>query len=87
MRQEALDLVLLDMVMEDGFDGLDTYRVIHVRWPRLACIIASGYSESDRVKEAIRLEAFGLLKKPYSKRELAFSVRRALDHDPSESLP
>jgi PAS domain S-box-containing protein len=87
LHQQQVDLVLLDMVMEDGFDGLDTYRVIHVRWPRLACIIASGYSESDRVKEAIRLEAFGLLKKPYSKRELAFSVRRALDHDPSESLP
>ncbi len=87
LHQQQVDLVLLDMVMEDGFDGLDTYRVIHVRWPRLACIIASGYSESDRVKEAIRLEAFGLLKKPYSKRELAFSVRRALDHDPSQSLP
>jgi PAS domain S-box-containing protein len=87
LHQEEVDLVLLDMMMADGFDGLDTYRVIHVRWPQIPCLIASGFSESDRVKESIRLGACGFLPKPYPKRELAFAVRRALDGESDDKRP
>jgi DNA-binding NarL/FixJ family response regulator len=79
MQQAKVDFVLLDMMIEDGFDGLDTYEIIREHWPDVVTLIASGYSESDRVKQAIELGAAGFMRKPYSKRDLATAVRSALD--------
>ncbi len=60
------DLVLLDMLMEPGMDGLDVYRGILRFKPDLKVIIVSGYAENERIKEAITLGVAGFLSKPYS---------------------
>ena len=52
-----VDLLVLDMIMEPGMDGLETYREILKIRPGQKSIIASGYSESVRVKEALQLGA------------------------------
>jgi two-component system cell cycle sensor histidine kinase/response regulator CckA len=67
------------MIMEPGMDGLDTYRRIIEFRPGQKAIIASGYSETDRVKEAQRLGAGTYLKKPYTVEMVAVAVRRELD--------
>jgi DNA-binding NarL/FixJ family response regulator len=67
------------MVMEEGFACLDTYRVVHERWPHIACVIASGFSESDRAREARALGAEAFIKKPYTLDQLALAARKALD--------
>ncbi len=67
------------MVMEEGFDGLDTYRVVHEPWPNIACVIASGFSESDRAREARAFGAEAFIKKPYTLDQLALAARKALD--------
>jgi len=74
-----VDLVLLDMVIEEGCDGLDAYREALTYAPGLPCIIVSGFSETDRVKEAMELGAGQYLQKPYTLSELASTVRRELD--------
>ena len=51
------------MIMEPGMDGLDTYRKILELRPGQKAIIASGYSETDRFKEAPRLGAGTYMKK------------------------
>ncbi|MFO1490140.1 MAG: response regulator [Kiritimatiellia bacterium] len=79
LEQWPADLILLDMVMEEGFDGLDTYRVVHERWPHIACVIASGFSESDRAREARARGAEAFIKKPYTLDQLAHAARKALD--------
>lgn len=79
LELHSADLILLDMVMEEGFDGLDTYRVVHERWPHIACVIASGFSESDRAREARALGAEAFIKKPYTLDQLALAARKALD--------
>ena len=66
------------MIMEPGMDGLDTYRKILELRPGQKAIIASGYSETERVKEAQRLGAGTYLKKTYTV-EAAAAVRRELD--------
>jgi DNA-binding NtrC family response regulator len=59
-------------------DGLDTYRqVLNIR-PGQKAIIASGYSETDRVKEAKRLGARQYLKKPYTIEKIGMAVKTAL---------
>lgn len=72
-------LVLLDMVMEDDFDGLDTYRVIARLCPDQRCMLISGFSDGDRVREAQRLGAGSFLQKPFSVRQLARKVRGEID--------
>jgi DNA-binding NtrC family response regulator len=67
------------MIMEDDFDGLDTYRqVVQVR-PGQKAVIASGYSETGRVKEAQRLGAGHFVRKPYTLNRLGRAVRSELD--------
>lgn len=77
-RRQA-DLVVLDMIMEPGMDGLDTYRQILARRPNQKIIIASGYSESVRVREALQLGAGAYVKKPYLLEAFGRAVRDELD--------
>ena len=54
MKSRSADLLILDMIMDPGIDGLETYKRILGYHPRQKAIIASGYSETRRVKEAQR---------------------------------
>ncbi|MBW1922968.1 MAG: response regulator [Deltaproteobacteria bacterium] len=74
LESRTVDLVILDMIMEPGMDGLETLRRILKSNPEQRAIIASGFSETDRVKEARRLGARAYLKKPYSLEGIARAV-------------
>ena len=73
------DLLLLDMIMGSGMDGLDTYQRIKEINPDQKAIIVSGFSESDRVKKALALGAGAYVPKPYVMEQIAIAVRRELD--------
>ncbi|MFY9399693.1 MAG: response regulator [Desulfomonilia bacterium] len=79
IRNSRADLVLLDMIMEPGIGGLETYREILKINPKQKAIIVSGFSESDRVKSALKLGAGSYVKKPYHMRDIARAVRSELD--------
>lgn len=78
------DLVVLDMILGRGMDGLDTYRrILEIKGAQKA-IIASGFTETERVRSAFELGVGRYLHKPYSIDELARAVRCELDRkDPS----
>ena len=78
VRQEQVDLLVLDMIMEPGIDGLETYRRILEIHPDQQAVITSGFSESDRVQEARRLGAGIYIKKPYRLHTLAKAVKQVL---------
>ena len=79
MRDNSADLLVLDMIMDPGIDGLDTYKRILQLHPGQKAIIVSGFSETERVREAQRLGARSYIKKPYTLDELGVAVRAALD--------
>jgi DNA-binding NtrC family response regulator len=79
LRQKPADLLVLDMIMAEGMDGLDTYRCVLELHPHQRAIIASGFSETDRVREAQRLGAGAFVKKPYLLEKLGMAVRAELD--------
>ena len=62
LKAHPVDLIVLDMIMTPGMDGLDTFRKIVEIFPDQKAIIASGFSETDRVKEAQRIGAGQYLK-------------------------
>jgi len=71
--------LVLDMIMEPGIDGLDTYKKILEIHPNQKAIITSGYSESERVKEAQKLGATSYVKKPYLLEKMGYVVRSELN--------
>ena len=79
MKDHAVDLLVLDMIMDPGMDGLETYKRILEDHPGQRAIIASGFSETEQVREAQRLGAGSYVKKPYLMEKIGLAVRRELD--------
>jgi len=79
IKTKRPDLILLDMIMAPGIDGLETYRRIKKINPDQRAIIASGYSESDQVKQAQALGAGQYIRKPYSMHKIAAAIRDELE--------
>jgi PAS domain S-box-containing protein len=79
MKDNSVSLLVLDMIMDPGIDGLETYKRILEFHPGQKAIIVSGFSETDRVKEARRLGAGAYLTKPYSLEKVGLAVRDELD--------
>lgn len=77
-RQERFDLLLLDMILGSGLDGLDTYRQFLVLAPGQKAIITSGFSETERITEALRLGVGQYVKKPYMIAKLGIAIRKEL---------
>jgi signal transduction histidine kinase/ActR/RegA family two-component response regulator len=72
------DLVVLDMLMPPGIDGLETYERIISKHPGQKAIIASGFSETNRVKKAQSLGAGSYVKKPYTLEKIGLAVKAEL---------
>lgn len=80
MTNHDVDLLILDMIMDPGIDGLETYRKILKFNPNQKAIIVSGFSETERVKEAQKLGAGRYVRKPYLMEKIGKAVRAELDH-------
>ena len=78
LKEHTVDLIVLDMIMEPDFDGLDTYKSILEINPHQKAIIASGYTESDRVKEAQNLGVGAYVKKPYTVDNIGVTLKNVL---------
>jgi DNA-binding NtrC family response regulator len=79
LKQNAVKLVVLDMVMDPGRDGLDTYAKTLEIHPNQRAIIVSGFSETERVNRAQALGAGSYVRKPYMMEKLGQAVRKELD--------
>jgi CheY-like chemotaxis protein len=86
LKKNTVALIVLDMIMDPGMDGLETYQAIQAIRPGQKAIIVSGYSETDRVKAAQALGAGAYLKKPYVLETLGMAVRTELDLQGSDAL-
>ncbi len=71
-------LIILDMIMDPGIDGLETYRQIIAFKPDQAFIIASGYSENKRVQDLQELSGCLYINKPYSIEQIGVAIQKSL---------
>ncbi|NTV50634.1 MAG: CHASE2 domain-containing protein [Geobacteraceae bacterium] len=79
MEKQGADLIVLDMIMPGGIDGLETYKRIISIHPNQKAIIASGYSETERVKMLRELGVETYIQKPYTLEKIGIAVRMELD--------
>jgi PAS domain S-box-containing protein len=79
LKGNKADILVLDMIMAPGIDGLETYqRALEVN-PKQKAILVSGFSETDRVREAQKLGAGVYVKKPYVMEKIGVAIRDELN--------
>ena len=79
MKAHTVDLILLDMIMDPGINGRETYdRIIKIH-PNQKAIIVSGFAETDEVKETQKLGAGQYLKKPLTLEKIGLAVKEELE--------
>ena len=78
LRINKVDLLVLDMIMDPGMDGFETYKKIIDTRPGQKAIICSGFSETDRVKELQRLGAGAYIRKPLLLERIGLAVKEEL---------
>ena len=81
VRRATVDLVVLDMIMENGMSGRETYEAIIKVRPGQKAIIVSGFAESDDVKHIQESGAGALIKKPLTLDRLGRAVKEELGRD------
>ena len=79
LKAQRMDIILLDMIMDPGMDGLDTYRKIIEIHPRQKAIIVSGYAETERVRQLQALGGGEYVMKPYLLETLGIAIRKELE--------
>lgn len=79
LSTSQMDLVILDMIMDPGMDGLETYRQILKHNSDQKAIFVSGFTGEDRLAKAKALGAGAHVSKPYLMDRLGFAVRQELD--------
>ena len=79
LKEHTVDLILLDMIMNPGINGRETYeRIIRIR-PDQKAVIASGFAETSDVKHAQKLGAGRYIKKPLTLEKLGVAVKEELN--------
>ena len=78
MKKRSVDLLILDMIMDPGMDGYETFKQALQVNPQQKAIIASGFSETEAVKNTQALGAGAYLKKPYTIKSIGIAVKREL---------
>jgi len=79
LESHSVKLLVLDMIMEPGMDGLATYqRVLEIN-PQQRAIVVSGFSETERVRQTQELGAGAYVRKPYIMEQIGLAIRKELD--------
>jgi len=78
IKKQPVDLVLLDMVMDPGINGCETFERIVRHNPAQKAIIISGYSSCMDIRRAKKLGINQFIKKPYTLHDLSQAVRHEI---------
>ena len=81
-KKGEIDLVILDMIMP-GIGGGKTFDILKESDPKVAVILASGYSAEGEADAILKRGCRGFIQKPFQLQELSRKVRQALDGHPS----
>ncbi len=76
---QTVDLVFSDVVMAGGMSGFDVAHWVRSHAPTRKILLASGYPNEVLRTQESSSRTIEILRKPYSRAELARALRRALD--------
>ena len=79
LERNAFDLVLTDIVMQDG-NGITLLERIHSQQPQLPVVMVTAIHDISVAIDSMRRGAYDYLLKPFEREHLVNTVQRALDH-------
>jgi cyclic di-GMP phosphodiesterase len=79
LRRQPFDLVLTDIVMQDG-NGIALLESIRSENPHLPVVMVSAIHDISVAIDSMRRGAYDYLLKPFEREHLIATVQRALDH-------
>jgi putative nucleotidyltransferase with HDIG domain len=79
LESTQVDLVLTDIVMQDG-NGIALLERIHQDQPHLPVVMVSAIHDISVAIDSMRRGAYDYLLKPFEREHLVATVQRALDH-------
>ena len=79
MKENTVDLIVLDMVMPKGINARETYEEIIKIHPGQKAVIASGYAKTKEVDLAQELGAGKYIKKPYTLEKIGVAVKKEFE--------
>ena len=82
LQDSAVDLLVIDMIMEPGMNGLETFKALRKIRPHQKAIIASGFAETNDVTAAKQLGISAYVSKPYSIEQFGQVIKDALQQPP-----
>jgi CheY-like chemotaxis protein len=71
-----IDILVTDLVLADGMDGVDLATALQNRRPDLPVLLVTGYS--DALLDTVRIRAMPVLAKPFDHATLAQAVQAAM---------
>jgi PAS domain S-box-containing protein len=78
LKEHRADLLLLDMIMDPGINGRETYERVRKIQPEQKAVIVSGFAETDQVRETLKMGAGRFIKKPLTLESLGQAVKEEL---------
>jgi DNA-binding NtrC family response regulator len=78
-RRTPFDLVLLDVKMPDGLDGIEVLRALKKIQPAAEVILLTGHASLETSQEGMLLGAFDYLLKPVRFEDLLVKMAAALE--------
>ncbi|MCI0399893.1 MAG: response regulator [Gammaproteobacteria bacterium] len=79
LSEHSVNLLFSDILMPGGINGRELVSWAVEKRPRLKVVLTTGFSKGQGDVRGLYPDAFPVLKKPYSKEELAHLIRAALD--------
>lgn len=81
-RQEKIDMLMTDIIMPDGMNGVELARKLQASEPGLKVLLTSGYAADLISGERNIREGVNFIPKPYDLQKLAETIRSCLDQPP-----
>jgi len=82
LQTTPFDLILLDMIMEPGINGRQTFEKIVQIHPHQKAIIVSGFVKTEEVQKTQDLGAGKFLRKPLALKQLGAAIKEELKRHP-----
>ncbi|MCM8786431.1 MAG: response regulator [Candidatus Omnitrophica bacterium] len=79
LKNHKIDLLILDLHLKEGMQGIDVLKEAHNTYPNLTIMILSGFGgDEDVIAKCTQLGAKKVLKKPLTLAELKENIEKLL---------
>jgi two-component system nitrogen regulation response regulator NtrX len=79
LQEAQPSIVMLDISMEPGIDGIETLRRIKEMRPELPVIMITGHGEIETAVKTIKMGAYDFIQKPLALEQVLLAVKHGLD--------